>query len=228
VEAATVLAHSGLVWQQLLPRFRNWSQGKGCRRIPAARTQPLDAAQRDLLRRLGEIGVLSEFEEQDDERVSYTIGTDEDFNFLNGTWLEVFVWDQIQRQHIRDGQPVFDKCAFSLEIPSDAARKEIDVACLHQGQIIIASCKTEVKPFDTEYLDELYAVGNLIGGEFVTRVFVTNILPPPETDAPARKEYERFKAQARDRKIVVVTGERLSEVGQIFARQTVDPEFRHI
>jgi hypothetical protein len=228
MQAATYLANAGPRLLRLLPRFRNWSQGKGERHIEFNRTQPLDDDQRAILRSLADLRLLAGYDERPDHRVAYTIRSDEDYNFLNGTWLEVFVRGQVARQNDAQGSPLFSECAFSLEIPSEGACKEIDVACLYQGQLVLCSCKTEVKPFETEYLDELYAVSNLVGGEFASRIFVTNVLPPTEDDPPAHREYLRFMEQAKDRKTVVVTGDRLADVGKTLAQQATNPDYKRI
>ena len=228
LQAAAYLAQDSGAFMRLLPRLRDWRPRKDELRVGFERTRPLDDEQRTVLRRLADLGLLAHLEERADGRVAYTFRCEEDFNFINGGWLEVWVWDQARQQCDKHGKPVFAQCAFSLEIPSEGACKEIDVACLYQGQLILCSCKTESKPFDTEHLDELSAVSNMVGAEFTSRVFVTNVLPPPESDAPAYRAYTLFTEQARDRKIAVVTSDRLAEVGKILAQQAVNPTYARI
>jgi hypothetical protein len=67
-----------------------------------------------------------------------------------------------------------------------------------------------------------------VGGEFASRVFVTNVLPPTEQDPPSHREYLRFVEQARDRKTVVVAGGRLADIGKILANQVTKPEYPRI
>ena len=150
------------------------------------------------------------------------IRSNEDWNFFKGDWLEIYVWDEARRQKDNNGQPLFDECEMSLEIPAGNAVKEIDVACLYQAQMIHCSCKTDKKPFNTLYLDELRSVSSLIGGRFCSRVFITNGVFHNE------EQQKKFLAQAKQREIVVVTGDSLKDVGNILASQAIRPDFRRI
>jgi len=64
----------------------------------------------------------------------------------------------------------------------------------------------------------------ILGGRFASRLFVTNQFPPPETD----KDYMKFLAQAKDREIVVVTGETLPNISQILRDEALRPTYWRI
>ncbi len=223
VEAAQFLATGGEPAVEAMDKLRSWSQGKGKRTIPFQRTGTLTPAARDVLYRLQDLGLIDNLRERDDGRVSYTILNDMDWNYLEGTWLEVFVWDQARQAEDDDGRPLFQapNLGLSFEVPSDGARKEIDFGCVYHGQFIHASCKTGSNPFRTQYLDEIRAVSSLIGGRFASRLFITNAFPPAEDN----RDYQRFLAQAKDREIVIVTGEELANVGQILEKQVLNPTY---
>ncbi len=226
IEAASYLATGGSAAVEAMDKLRSWSQGKGKRTIPFNKTQPLSPEAREVLKRLEFFGLIANLQEQPDGRVQYTIQNEMDWKFLDGTWLEVYVWHQVLQCQDDQEQPMFkeNQVGLSFEIPSDGARKEIDVGYVYHGQMIHASCKTGSRPFRTEYLDEIRAVSSLIGGRFTSRLFITNALPPPETDP----DYARFLAQAKDREIVIVTGKELPEVGAILKKQALQPVYPRI
>jgi hypothetical protein len=142
-----------------------------------------------------------------------------DWNYCTGGWLEVFVWDIVRGLENKDGQPLYQECAVSLEIPSGVAKKEIDVVGLYQAQFVLCTCKAEEEPFKTAALDEISAVANLIGGRFCSRVFITHSLPPDD------KRFHEFLDQAKQREIVVITGENITDLQKIMEKQAVSPDF---
>lgn len=211
IEVARLLATGGESARELAAAIRR-VQGGG------RRTIALDARTRGLAERIAGRGAL----DLDATSNVCCVRGNDDWNFFTGGWLEVHVWHETRRQQSRDGRPLYDECALSLEIPMGAARKEIDVIGLYQAQVVLCSCKAEAKPFRTETLDELSAVANLIGGRYCSRVFATD---GQFMDAKKRDE---FLAQARQREIVIVTGERLAVVGDIMAKQAMDPDYRRV
>jgi len=226
--AARILATGGRPANQLLTMIRRWGQGSGARVIRTRGKHVVSTDVREILDALVAQGLIHQPVELANGHMRWEIACDEDFNYLCGTWLEAYVWDQANKCRDDKGQPLFDDVRFSLEIPSDGARKEIDIACMYQGQLLHCSCKTETNPFKTATLDELRAVSSLVGGRFCTRLFVTNAFPPPESSTGTRREFERFLAQARDREIVVVTGDRLPAIGEELKQQAIRPTYRRV
>ena len=209
IEAARLLARLGPDAINLLYQIRR-VQGKGVRRVTFNRAT---TKEQKLIDDLAKIGVI------DKEQNAFLICSNEDWNFFKGDWLEIYVWDEARQQMDKEGRPLFDECELSLEIPSEAARKEIDVACLYQAQLIHCSCKTDRKSFETAYLDELRAVSSLIGGRFCSRVFITNAI------FTAQEQKDKFLAQATQREIIVITGDNLKDLGGILAKQAIKPDF---
>ncbi|RMF29269.1 MAG: DUF1887 family protein [Chloroflexi bacterium] len=226
IDAAVYLATAGPAAVEAMDKLRSWSQGKGKRTIPFKKTRPLSSDAREVLRQLESFGLIANLQEQPDGRVQYTILNDMDWKYLEGTWLEVYVWHRVLQCRDEQGRPMFQESqvGLSFEIPSNGARKQIDVGYVYRGQMIHVSCKTGSNPFKTEYLDEIRAVSSLIGGRFTSRLFVTNAFAPPDTDS----DYTRFLAQAKDREIVVVTGEELPKIGTILKEQASRPTYPRI
>jgi hypothetical protein len=125
------------------------------------------------------------------------------------------------------GRPVFDEARFSLEIVSQAAVSEIDLFCLHQGQPLIASCKTEDSSFKSRYLDELQSRADMVGGKYCGKLFITNV-PAPSPNTQERRDFDRFLEQAQAREIVVVTGDRLTDLPRVLLTEATQPTYPRI
>lgn len=147
------------------------------------------------------------------------IRSNNDLEFFKGNWLEAFVYNEALNEKDMVGYPIFDYCDISLEIKLDQAEKEIDVACIHEAQLIYCSCKTDKDPFKTLYLDELRSISSMIGGRFCSRVFVTNAVFSDQT------KQSQFLDQSKQREIVVVTGNELANIGKILTKQAIKPDF---
>lgn len=168
------------------------------------------------------ISSLKEFNAVDIIDNSVIIRSNNDLEFFKGDWLEIFVFSEASNKKDKKGKPIFDNCDISLRIPSGFAEKEIDVACISNAQLIHCSCKTDRDPFKTLYLDEMTSISSMIGGRFCSRIFITNSNFPNDT------KRQQFLDQAKQREIVVITGDELSSVGDILAKQAVDPNYRRV
>lgn len=143
-----------------------------------------------------------------------------------GDWLEVYVWERTCLAMFADscgwGYNVF-KSDLALEHRKADKNKrclELDIAVMYHAQLVIAECKTNEQPFKGKYnyLGNIDAVADLLGRTYVGKVFVTN--QPGEGPS-----YDTFKLQAKDRNIIVVTKEKLSEVGDIIKEAAVHPQY---
>jgi hypothetical protein len=138
-----------------------------------------------------------------------------------GDWLEVYVWDQINKMKGEDNEKSFaDECRWGYEIPKDRVQYELDVALIYRAQLVIAECKTDEQPFrgENNYLRGLDAVADQLGGDYVSKVFVTNRYGKGES-------YDIFCRQAQQRNIEVVTRERLGKIGEIMKKQATNPTY---
>lgn len=133
-----------------------------------------------------------------------------------GDWLEVYVWKEVAKAHFADD------CQWGCQIINEA-EIELDLALLYKAQLLIAECKAEREPFKgkREFLAKLDATAKLLGGEYVSKLFITN-------QPGIGESYESFCKQARDRHIVVVTGERLPEIGYILKNEAMNPTYERI
>lgn len=212
IEAAKVLAVSMSTSTNMLKKIRSAGQSKGSvgLQLPICDFNEVEEKILMVLRDTGSLDV-------NDEMIK--IRSNNDLEFFKGNWLEVFVYNEALHEKKANGDPIFDDCDISLEIKLDQAEKEIDVACIHEAQLIHCSCKTDKDPFKTLYLDELRSISSMIGGRFCSRVFVTNAVFSDQT------KQKQFLDQAKQREIVVVTGNELAYIGKILAKQATKPDF---
>lgn len=219
--AATLLAMASPADRSVLLRSVRHRQSQKAPRVITLANPSLSLAH--LIRDLASLGTWRLLPHAGDDE-SLEIADNLTFNFLNGEWLEVFAASEANAC-TRQGVSTFSDVRSSIEIPSSQAKKEIDLACLHGALLLIASCKTEESPFKTEHLDELAAIADLIGGRFCKRMFITDAVPRVASLSD-NQTHLTFLEQARQRMIVVVTGDDLPNLGAILDREATTPTYR--
>ncbi len=151
-------------------------------------------------------------------------------HFLNGGWLEVFVWDTAQQLGI------FSDCQWSYRIPEENkpkdSRNELDVALIYNAQLILIECKTGEKDFygsDTIY--KIDSLATILGGKFVTKIVITSVPNPtflPVQDHRVHGLQDKFvdlTKRAKGSHVVIVTQEDLPQLGSILRKQAEDPDY---
>jgi isopentenyldiphosphate isomerase len=132
-----------------------------------------------------------------------------------GDWLELYVWSKVKVHQ----QKFADDCQWGYVIKS-TAENELDVVFTHKSQLIFVECKTDENPFfqKTRYLDGINNKAAMLGGSYVTKIFVTNA-------SKVMDGYENFKEQAKLREIVIATGEDLPNIGNILEKEAKNPTY---
>jgi len=143
-------------------------------------------------------------------------------NFLNGAWLEAYVWDEARKVQL------FDDCQWNRKIISGDLSKELDVAMTYKAQLLVVECKTGDDSEDTATLNKLEAVANLLGGKFVGKILVTSLFSPNGTDLNKLKGHNEFLAKADSQSIVVAMGENLPDIGSRLQKEAKDPTYKRI
>lgn len=170
-----------------------------------------------LLQFLENYGLLKITHNDVDGMITCSFTSPEAAQFVGtGDWLEVYVWKEAEKAGFADDHQ------WGCQIINEA-EKDLDLALLYKAQLLIAECKAEREPFKGRkgFLAQLDATAKLLGGEYVSKLFITN--------QPGMGEsYENFCKQARDRNIVVVTGERLPEIGKILRNEAMNPTYERI
>lgn len=136
------------------------------------------------------------------------------WTFFNGDWLELYVW-QAARQ-----AGCFDDVCYSVRIPGQYGENEIDLAATAAASLLIAECKTEEKPFNTETLDKLASIVAMLGGAYVLRMVI--LARPAHNGVQA---FKAFQNQARERQVVIITGDQLVKLPQILQKEIARPSF---
>jgi len=134
--------------------------------------------------------------------------------FLNGAWLEAYVWYQAKSIGI------FQDHQWNQRVIEGKSKNELDVSMIYKAQLIIVECKTGEEAFESDTLYKLDSVANIFGGRFVGRLLVTSLYE--------KKPSQDFLAQADSRRIVVVTGEKLPYITTILEKEAKDPTYPRI
>lgn len=130
-----------------------------------------------------------------------------------GDWLEIFVWYKAQQANFTDDHK------WGYEIRGQISN-ELDLALIYKAQLIIVECKTDFDPFNSRkgYLRDLDSTAELLGRAYVGKIFVTNQLGVGDA-------YNTFCQHAKERNIVVVTYEQLSNLGAILKNEAMNPTY---
>ncbi len=164
-----------------------------------------------LLQELEGYGVIKTTQEPDGTMIC-EFTTVHSAQFLGtGDWLELYVWHEVKESGFANDYQ------WGYVIKS-AADNEIDVVLTYRAQLIFAECKTNKEPFETKLLDPINSKAEMLGGPYVTKIFVTNA-------SKTQKGYANFCEQAKLRKIVVATAEDLPNIGSFLKKQAEAPDF---
>jgi hypothetical protein len=140
------------------------------------------------------------------------------WKFMEGQWLEIYTWVSAHEAQVFDDYQL-DVC-IPVEHPDESSSNELDLALTHEASLLIAECKCEVEPSKTEHLTKLRAIANMVGGNFVGCIFIT---AQPSSAFPGDKNkhgsFEHFCSQARAHQVVVVPGENLADLKEIFLKE---------
>jgi hypothetical protein len=149
------------------------------------------------------------------------------FAFLDGAWLEAYVWDEARKLGIfsdcRWNQKIVDGKHFTEK--NRDSRNEIDVALIYKAQLLIVECKTgERDGLTAETLDWITGVATPLGGRFVSKILVSSLPMPNEND----RSFELFKAKAESRSVYLATRVDLPNMGKVLEEQAKTPKYPRI
>lgn len=166
-----------------------------------------------LLQSLEQNGLL-EITQDSDDNISCSISYD-NAQFLMGGWLEIYVWHEV----IEAG--FADDCRWGFHIMNGQVQFEIDLAIIYKTRLLIVECKTAPNTFKDTHLARLDSTANLLGGSYVSKIFVTN-------EMGTGAMFESFCEKARLRNIVVITKEALPDIATILRREVTAPSYMRI
>jgi hypothetical protein len=140
--------------------------------------------------------------------ISFRLETKEYYAFIKGEWLEIFAYYAAKKCN-------FDSVEIGVHI--DNYRGEIDVFCLNNANAMICECKTG-KKLDSNDLSILSSKAGELGKDYCVKLFITS-------------EYEldeKFINQAKNKKVVVVSGKELINLTDILSKQMQDPTYQRL
>lgn len=114
--------------------------------------------------------------------------------FIKGDWLEYFIYKTAKNQNN------FDECAWNVSDEQQVG--ELDFVGILNGQLVIASCKTE-NGIKVEFLKELSARADQLGKGMCTKLFVTTYCPN------ATAQYEKW---AKEYHVSIIYGYDLKDM----------------
>ncbi len=166
-----------------------------------------------ILEEAKEVGLLDELHPDNAANISFRLSYLQD-KFLNGAWLEAYVWNEAKQLGI------FHDCQWNQKIVDGDNKNELDVALTYYAQLLIAECKTGEEAFSSETLYQINAVSNMLGNRFVGKLLVTSL--------PKKHASNDFEAKRKGLSIVLVTAEDLPNIGEILKREALTPTYPRI
>jgi Domain of unknown function (DUF1887) len=144
-------------------------------------------------------------------------------NFLEGPWLEAYVWDEAHKLDMFSDCRWNQKLVDGKKFTDKDSKNELDVSMIYKAQLFIMECKSGIKDaFDAEVLYKLDSVANPLGNQFVGKIVVTSQPIPDKNDRTKYKKFEGFKEKADERGMLLVTRETLPNIGAMLKQYAQD------
>lgn len=135
------------------------------------------------------------------------------FKFLNGSWLEMYIWNEACKLNI------FPDCRWSQKVIDENKsndndnKNELDVSMIYKSRLIIVECKTGGEK-DVDVIHKLQSVVSPLGGNFVSKILITSQLLLSQA----------LRDKAKERGIVLVAREDFIRVGEIIRELAENPK----
>jgi hypothetical protein len=156
------------------------------------------------LQKLENFSIIKNFERLNNT-INFRIDTEENYAFLAGGWLEIFVYSSAKKCR-------FDSVEIGVEL--DNFRGEIDVFCLNSANALICECKSG-KKLKSDDLSVIDSIAQKLGGNYCVKLFITS-----ECEVG-----EEFINKAKNNKVVIVSGNQLIHMTEILAREMQSPTY---
>ncbi len=209
IRAAEFLARHLQDWHEIISwlRLKRDRSPNGDGSVPLFAAGPLSLNQPQLrildeLKKRNIVGSLL----AESNRLEVQFLSEEERKFVNGIWLEVFVYSRIRK--------FFDDCRFGQTLRLGGNLREVDFIGLARGNLTLVSCKTSLNPFDVKYLQELQEWSMQLERLECARFFVTDSSGHNSTESSV--EFEEF---ADSRGIVVIQGDNLQQIQDIVSQE---------
>jgi len=169
-------------------------------------------------------------------KLTFTLNYLQD-SFLNGGWLEVYVWYEAKQIKSLDNSSLFDDCQWNHKVTIAGVTRELDIALMYKAQLIIVECKTGDETKDSATLNGLVSVANPLGGKFVGKILISSLFSPDndpdqtQRDGTYRekiKGHKEFLAKADHHHIVPIMAEDLPRIRDLLKKEAITPKYPRI
>lgn len=205
---AQILIQDSVATQLLLQEVRRGSREQEEQKDAKLLEISVDRQTEGLIKQLHTYGIFTDVK-QTIQGLHCTIADFDKREFLKGDWLEVYIYAKAKEADFADD------CQWGYKITAKLPSNELDLALTYNAQLLVAECKSGRKPFQVEYLYKLHSIADLVGNNYVQLIFITSIPRPKENDLYNFEMFNNFCQQADVRRIRVVTGDELPQIGSI-------------
>lgn len=165
----------------------------------------LTSSSLSLLQNAAECGIVSNLSLNGD-LCKFTL-TPLQFQFLDGTWLEVYVYQSI-KAFVKSSDIDWGKYIYI----KNGKKQELDVVVTFKGKLFLIECKTGSDAFSQKTFQALDSIANPVGGNFVTKIVATSL---SESNA---SNLEDMKMRAETSRINFFYKESLPSIGEEFVK----------
>jgi len=155
--------------------------------------------------------------------VRFELPDEDSVEYIKGDWLEFYIFEEARAASL-DNATLFGEVLRSLRFESEGIQREIDLIGVWRGTALIASCKTGQDTWKKSVLDEIGAVARLLGDSYCTRLLITNRTVPAE-GSKDHSAWQTAVQNARNQKVVIVTGDKLYQIAAILRRELLTPTY---
>lgn len=197
--------------------------------------RPLDSDEKAVLKMAESCGLIQELTTTKTPSLSFKI-TSQQFLFLNGGWLELYVHNEVSNIK-ENGQPLFLDIGRNRLVHNKIGQaynkqeeNELDVSMIYNAQLFIIECKAGSEVKRPETIFKLDSVANAFGGGFVGKYLVT-ALSKKEIEQPgsnSQTEKSNFEERLEIRKIRLITLDQFKDLKAIFRDEAKDPKYPRI
>ena len=215
--AAQLLAQDPNLTHLFLRKFRTAMQGKRQNESISLR---FNIQAKSFIQQLAECRpLLVKITKEETETIECMIYGGDARKFLEGDWLEIFVWKAVEQTGFAEDWQ------WGYQVYNGKDEYELDSALTSRAILLIGECKTEDDPFTrhSDSLDTLDANARLLGSPYVSKFFITNHPNPTSL-----KSYESFHQQATQKKIRIINADELLNIGEILKQEALNPKHSRI
>jgi len=186
---------------------------------PAQRVWKLRREHFDLLQNMQADGFLSGIPEAmpiPGHPLTLRIPTKVEAKFLNGDWLEMWIYSRLRKMVGGEAQ-ILDDAGHNVEVIKDDVSREIDCVAVRHGIPMIISAKSRKEfPLRAD-VEELNTVAKMLGDNYCTRILVTTWLPPE--GGTLSEGIRKVKANAKEVRVVIITGDEIADADTWLRRE---------